>query len=286
VQEKEQASGYDVDSTAAPDVSDKDRKYIMGSSSDAFARETLMSTAIALRNAPVPDIAHPHLTAAVSELGGEDTEVCLERQGEEFLCLAALAQAAEEQDSSYRARDIWNDANTPAYVQHHINAKALGDQEHRRVVKRAKQYEWLGSKLFRTLGPEVRREVPPVDARIPLVQQLHTGNLQLGKRRLTHLVLRTYWWHGVYQDVKAVLTSRQTTPGPAVTPSAPQEPALAQLLMNSWGPTVLGPYAVSKRGNQWVLVCIEHHSRWMEAFPMRTADPEEVTYHFIRGIWC
>jgi hypothetical protein len=70
--ERERASGYQVDSTAAQGVTEHDRKDILGTSSDAFALGALMSTAIAIRlkDSPLPDIAQTHYTAAVTELGG------------------------------------------------------------------------------------------------------------------------------------------------------------------------------------------------------------------------
>jgi hypothetical protein len=51
-----------------------------------------------------------------------------------------------------------------------------------------------------------------------------------------------------------------------------------------WGCDLFGPYKTSTRGNQYVLVCVEHFSKWVEAFPMKTIMYEEVTYCFLHGV--
>lgn len=50
-------------------------------------------------------------------------------------------------------------------------------------------------------------------------------------------------------------------------------------LMYRWGMDLAGPFPTSKRGNTYVLVCIEHFSKWIEVFPLLDKTAAEVTYH-------
>jgi hypothetical protein len=288
INERELALGYERDSTAAPGLTYEQRHTITGSCFDAHAVGALMSTAIAirLRNAPVKDEAsRPTLACATcTELGGEGTMQELFRHGDEFACLTAQAEAAEAQEGT--ATDIWNDSNTMLYIKNRTFTTVLSECERRRVLKRAAWYEWDGQ-LKRRMRSGDWKTVLPIDERRARVKEVHEQNGHFGRRRTAYLVLQEYWWPGLFADVKHVLTSCQACCRTNVAFNT-QRPVLNSLpiqgKMYRWGLDLFGPYPESSRGNKWVLVCVEHYSKWVEAFPMPNKSASEITYQFLHGI--
>jgi hypothetical protein len=54
--------------------------------------------------------------------------------------------------------------------------------------------------------------------------------------------------------------------------------------MYRWGLDLFGPFPETSRGFKYVLVCIEHFTKWVEAFPLRDKSSAEVSYHTLHGV--
>ena len=55
-------------------------------------------------------------------------------------------------------------------------------------------------------------------------------------------------------------------------------------LMYRFGLDLAGPYKASHQGNQYILICIEHFSKFVDTFPLKSKSSEDVTFAFLHGV--
>lgn len=53
-----------------------------------------------------------------------------------------------------------------------------------------------------------------------------------------------------------------------------------------WHIDILGPLFKNKEGYEYILVCIDSLTRWIEAFPVRTQSAKETASVLFREIFC
>lgn len=113
------------------------------------------------------------------------------------------------------------------------------------------------------------------------------GHLGIEKVR-TALVLK-YYWPRMYQDVISYVKScdrcqrakrdyNPTNPPMVVLPAAKR--------FDRWHIDILGPLLKNKEGYEYILVCIDSFTRWIEAFPVRTQSAKETASVLFREIFC
>ena len=92
-------------------------------------------------------------------------------------------------------------------------------------------------------------------------------------------ILQRFWWPGISKDVgvfckacsKCQLTSsRKVCPVPLI-PLPVMEVPFQRIEMD-----VVGPLPRSRTGNRFVLVVVDHATRYPEAIPLRTVDAEQI----------
>ena len=195
-----------------------------------------------------------------------------------------MAEAEEREE----ILDPWGDINLLSCLQGGRQHTEATPTERHRTLVRARRYEWRDSKLYRIMANRSSREVPHPSLRMTLIQQVHETHGHFGRRRTTQMLLLSYWWYGLYRDVQQVLSRCVACDNNKATFNSLQ-PVLHPLeirgLMYRWGADLFGPYPASSRGNSYVLVCIEHFSKWVEAFPMPNKTAAEVAYHLQHGVF-
>ena len=183
--------------------------------------------------------------------------------------------------------DVWLDSIALACLQGGTDPLSLAAPERYRVMRRLKRYSWTDNIVYRIMEDGTRRIVPSPADRKAIVKTMHAAAGHFGRRRTTHLLMLSHWWAGLYRDVRDVVRSCQSCDRTKVSFNSMQ-PVLNPLpirgLLYSWGVDLAGPYPDSERGNRYVLVCIEHFSKYLEVFPLRDKSSAEVAYHFAHGI--
>ncbi len=125
-------------------------------------------------------------------------------------------------------------------------------------------YHWQGQSLYfkRLLVPR------PAD-RMGLVVQMHEDLGHSGEKRILAEVCRRYFWHNRTQDVKAVVRVCQHYQMVKRTGSMRSEDeelksiAVCDLFYRVAMDTA-GPLPETKSGNKYILVAIDHYSKWCE----------------------
>ena len=131
------------------------------------------------------------------------------------------------------------------------------------------------------------RTVPRPEERRALITKIHEQHGHFGQRRTTQLVLLHHWWAGLYKDCARAVRECNACDRVNATFNSTQpvlNPLPVRGLMYRWGLDLFGPYPESERGHKYVLVCVEHFSKWIEAFPMTSKASAEVAYHMLHGV--
>ncbi|KAJ9524832.1 hypothetical protein QJQ45_003035 [Haematococcus lacustris] len=179
--------------------------------------------------------------------------------------LAHLADVADAE------RDIHDDTSTMQLLQHHTLPTGLSHAEQRRAQRRAQAYVWDSHKLLRRMADGSTRIVPAPAERPHLVSTMHNNTGHFGGRRTAALLQHTYWWRGLAADAQAVV-ARCTVCDRVKAAFNAKSPELHSLpiraLFYRWGVDLCGPFIPSRSGHKYIMVCIEHLSKWVEIIPI------------------
>jgi hypothetical protein len=171
----------------------------------------------------------------------------------------------EECEADSRSSDIWEDVNCLELLQGRVLPDTVDHLESKRARKRMLNYHWQGQSLY-FKGLLVPR---PAD-RMGLVVQMHEDLGHSGEERILVEVCRRYFWHNQTQDVKAVVRVCQHCQMVKRTGSIRSEDeelksiAVCDLFYRMAMDTA-GPLPETKLGNKYILVAIDHYSKWCEA---------------------
>ncbi|KAK3100025.1 hypothetical protein FSP39_013636 [Pinctada imbricata] len=128
----------------------------------------------------------------------------------------------------------------------------------------------------------IKQVAMPQVLREECLKQYHdslAGGGHLGIEKVsTAMVLRYYWPH-MHQDIVDYIRScircqqakRNTNPSRPPLSSMPRRDRF-----DCWQIDILGPIHKSPEGYEYILLCIEAHSRWPEAIPLKTQSATEV----------
>jgi hypothetical protein len=138
-------------------------------------------------------------------------------------------------------------------------------EEGKRIRKRASNYCWKEQKLFfKALL------VPKPEDRVSLVRRMHEDLGHFGEERTLAEARWRYFWHNRTADVKAMVRGCQQCQ--LVRSSGSIRSGDAQLksipicdLFHRVALDTARPLPETKLGNQYILVAIDHYSKWCEA---------------------
>jgi Integrase zinc binding domain len=131
----------------------------------------------------LPDLAHDHLR----------------------LCALSSTAAHDKSPEPSNNLDVWHDKPCLQFLRTAKLPPALSTSDQKRILRRSKLYVFVGNALHRRMKDGSERIVPPPADRISNVQQIHARTGLFGQKRTRHLVLHSYWWKGVEQDVFKVI---------------------------------------------------------------------------------
>jgi hypothetical protein len=176
--------------------------------------------------------------------------------------------------------------------------EGISTSERRRIQKRARWYRCSGGsggegmggaprELVRVMPDRSTREVPKPSERAQLVARMHEQSGHFGIRRTLFLLAQHYWWQGMGVVVRTML-QRCVVCGQARATFRAASPELHPLpimgLMYRWGVDLAGPFDESIRGNTYVMICIEHFSKWVELIPLPNKEASTTSFAFLRAV--
>ncbi len=161
--------------------------------------------------------------------------------------------------------DIWEDADCLTLLKEGALPDAVDLEKNKRIRKRASNYCWKEQKLFfKALL------VPKLEEKVSLIKRMHEDLGHFGEQRTLVEIRRRYFWHNRTVDVKAVIRGCQQCQ--LVKSSGNIQSGDEQLksipvcdLFHRVALDTAGPLLETKSGNRYILVAIDHYSKWCEA---------------------
>jgi hypothetical protein len=313
-EEREHAMGFDQGCTFVPaapgqvPVDDAARHAALGKAMDMntisslFAICQSLSTPTVVSATAAPPAAPAQAAATIVQFGC-DTCACQPltsaaalsnvSEVEPFYASTLYSMAAVHDQAScshVAKRDIWMDATLLQFVREGVVPAGLSAKELRQLQRRAAAYQWLTvhddgkvhETMYRKIPDGPTRVVPPPGQRFELVEQMHTKAGHFGEKRTIQLLLTQFYWYGLYRDVYEQVKSCDLCRRVNLAFNARStelQPLPVMALGYRWGVDLCGEFLPTKLGNKWVMICIEHLSKWLEVIAL----PEKTALHTARA---
>ena len=142
----------------------------------------------------------------------------------------------------------------------------------RKIINKSKNFSIDDDILYFHDGM-VKTPFIPFEKRLELVRELHEGLGHLGVDGTANLLKARGWWPGWRGDIKqwvpsCAICQRNNPSTTGITehfhPIPPTNPFMR------WGIDFIGRLPLTKRGNKWIIVAVDHCTRW----PVAQAVPE------------
>lgn len=290
--ERERAMGLLENSTAAPGVSTQQRSSIIGRGMDIHTLVGVLALTEAISERSQPQqVSRSALPAQQprGQLFGMQQE--LERSWADQIQAAAVRAAISSEAAaaaSAQPADIWLDTPALSCIQAGQFVGTLSAQDRCRISKRMQLYSWQHGKLWRTLADGTARQVPEPQQREQVVRDCHNLTGHFGARRTTSMLASAYWWYGMTRDVQGVISrcSLCDRGRASYNPKQPQlQPLPIEPLFYRWGVDLadLSRHPTAA-GNKYVLIAVEHFSKYMELVPLPNKEPATTASAFAQLI--
>jgi hypothetical protein len=176
-----------------------------------------------------------------------------------------IMDEAEQGGEERKGPDIWQDATYMALIKDGVLPDVIELDEGKRVRKKVANYYWKEQKLFfKDLY------VPKPNERRSLVLQMHEDLGHSGEQRLMSEICRRYFWYYQTEDVRSMVRNCQqcqlvksagsVRSGDERLKSIPICDLFYRVALDT-----AGPLPETKPGNKYILVAIDHYSKWCEA---------------------
>ncbi len=182
--------------------------------------------------------------------------------------------------------DIWEDLDTLRFLQHGEYFPQVTSSHRDRIQQWSKCYSWKDNHLIRCL-PQGNRMVPPPHEWPGLIQKLHSELGHFGVQRTYSLLAPHYHWRGIYAQIRDIIvkceqcdrvrtffSSRQTT----------LSPLPIQGMFYRWSCDLAGVLPQSFRGNVYVMIMIEHFSKWVKLVALLDKSSHNTNQTFLQQV--
>ena len=174
-------------------------------------------------------------------------------------------------------RDIWKDDAVLTFLQDGVYPADATETVRNRIRHRAQGYFFQDGVLRKHLTTGTVKIVPRPEERRNLILRVHLDVGHYGVKRTYSLLEPTYWWVGMHGDVRTEVGACEVCDR-AKTTFEVKDPELKPLpimgMFYRWGVDLFRMPTPSAAGNHYVVVMVEHFSKWIEvaAIPEKTAD--------------
>ncbi|GAQ93234.1 hypothetical protein KFL_013780010, partial [Klebsormidium nitens] len=192
--------------------------------------------------------------------------------------VAPLREAADDDvDLPVRFdREIWEDAPVMAYLEAGVYANSVTPKQKDRIWHRARSYQLKDGVLRKRFADGTTKIVPRPELRANLIRRVHQDVGHYGVLKTYSLLSPTYWWVGMYGQVQREVAACTVCDRVKATFDV-KDPELKPLpimgMFYRWGVDLCKMPQISDDGNRYVVVMVEHFTKWIElrAIPAKEA---------------
>ena len=158
-----------------------------------------------------------------------------------------------------------------------------------RIKSQARLYVWDEPYLWRFCSDQVIRRCVDDSEILSILEFCHSreGGGHFGPKRTAHKVLECgFFWPTIHKDCFEFCKRCDMCQRSGNLGSRNQMPLYNIFvceLFDVWGIDFMGPFPPSN-GNQYILVCVDYLSKWVEAIPTKTDDAKTVVKHVKKNI--
>ena len=119
------------------------------------------------------------------------------------------------------------------------------------------------------------------------MKRTHEETGHFGIRRTMALLLTKHWWHGMHRDVATLVRHCEHCDRVNTSFAAPQpdlHPLPVQGLFYRWGVDLCGPLPTTGGGNIYVMICVEHFSKYIVLVPLPDKEAARTASAFLHHI--
>ena len=182
-------------------------------------------------------------------------------------------------------RDIYESPVALSFVRGELNRTDVPSAQWTKLQSRWRAYSYARDKVWRTIGKHgaLKLEVPPPEERVDIIKRVHHKIGHLGRDRTYHMVSRYYWWPGMHAQVAAVLKQCLQCDRVRSTFSVKHDrlkPMPIFGMFYRFSIDSAGPFRPSSTGMQYVIVIVEHFSKWIELAAIPELNPAQTARAF------
>ena len=180
-----------------------------------------------------------------------------------------MVGAADSTAPKEGEKDIWHDEDVLRFLQTYKYGIGLSAKERDRVYRRARAYRWMADGVMKLQPAGVMVVVPRPGDRQTIVTEQHQTMGHFGVQRVLDVLQKNYWWRNMGDMVVSVI--RACAPCARVNAGfRASGTELQPLPIRGLGYRVdfAGPLPITRAGNRYVMVCIEHFTKWVELTPL------------------
>ena len=189
---------------------------------------------------------------------------------------APLREAADVDLPVKMDREIWEDAPVMAYLETGAYADGATPKEKDRIWHRAQSYHLKKGVLRKRLADGATKIVPRPEQRANLIRRVHQDVGHYGVLKTYSMLSPTYWWVGMYGQVQHEVAACTVCDRVKATFEV-KDPELKPLpimgMFYRWGVDLCKMPQESEDGNRYVVIMVEHFTKWVElrAIPAKEA---------------
>eukprot|EP00873_Tetraselmis_striata_P042873 jgi/Tetstr1/463137/TSEL_008071.t1 len=142
------------------------------------------------------------------------------------------------------------------------------------LVRRCAKYNWHNDKVCLHTG-DTAREVPKPKERPDATRRVHAGIGRLGRDRTYQVLARHFVWPGMHKDVGAMIKQCRACDRVKVSFNRKHDrlkPMPLFGLFYRFTVDSAGPLPTSSEGHMYVIVIVEHFSKWIELVHVRDLE--------------
>ncbi|CAF3028738.1 unnamed protein product [Rotaria sp. Silwood2] len=158
----------------------------------------------------------------------------------------------------------------PLLIPHYLQHKQFSDDipnEIKELIKKEIHlfiYDDSHETIFRKLNDEQTAPYIPFISRLDLVLKMHDAYGHIGVDGMQELLRTRAWWPGMNNDIKQWIKTctkcQLTTCGKTTT--EPLHPLIPVPAFHRWSLDFIGQLPTTLNGNRWILVAIDHTTKW------------------------
>jgi hypothetical protein len=187
-------------------------------------------------------------------------------------------------DGSTSHHDVHDDTLVLEFLWTSMVPGMVSAKERDCVLQRAKRYWLEGTHILRVWEDGKVRIVPHPAQRGHIVWHAHEELGHFGVKRTYSLLVGQYWWRDMHTDVQQLVSRCMVCDKVRASfnvPTPQLHPLPIMGLGYRWSLDFARPLPLTVRHSKYVLVMVEHFSKWIELVPFLDKSSEGVAYAFL-----